>query len=735
MDKNLTSFSSKKISGVLFFLLALFMLRVLGQIIVFLYAPSFLPPMNEWFSGLIPYSKLLVSQFLIIILLSWICFSLYRDKGFWNQPNQKLGEFLFSFGLVYLLVMIIRYSFRMYLYPLERWIGGSIPIIFHFVLASFVITIALYHKRNSQNISLSKFQIAWRSCAWIICFFLIFLWACFQNGPLILSHLLNTREAQYAVRVDEGIRVITKDGLALSTNVFHPQRIDKTPTILVRIPLPAALVPNLMTDIIGRFWAERGYTVVIQNTRGKNKSEGNYEPLFHEQDDGIETLKWIQNQTWFNGKIGTFGGSYFGYTQLVLADYLNPSISTFILQLTSADFAKMFYYGDAFALESALQWGLGSYSRDDHDPSAEQLEKAIQSTPLIDADINATGVQIPFLRDWLTHPSDSDYWNNLSATKKLDFITGPVLSMAGWYDPFLPAQIEDFQKITKSQNQNSADQSRLIIGPWAHARSVKLPDGYNPINYRLESIRPSISWFDHFLLGKNTDEFDSKVRIFVMGKNIWRSESEWPPKRAHQLDFCIQKQNQNLNELKLNQNCQPDENPIVYQYDPQNPLISKGGAMIGPNAGSFKQPNLNDRKDVIIIETADLISDTEVTGHPHVLLFGKTSAMQTDFIVRLNDVFPDGSSFNISDGVIRINNKTENELFERKIDLWPTSYLFKKGHRIRIVISNSLFPRFNRSSNTGENFIKNTDSKIAEQTLWIGKNKTRLILPIIDSEN
>lgn len=713
----------------LWVLLTLFIFRVLGQIIVLFFAPSFLPSMEEWFSGLVPYPYLLTSQILIIALMIKMTRDVQARRNFWGTPEHWLGEALVSFGIVYLSVMIIRYSIRMTLYPLERWTGGSIPIVFHWVLASFVLIIGMFHLRNSSKAKLSQAGIASRIGAWLVVVVGVVTWTTFQLAPTALAKILHARDAQYAVRIERSVSFTTTDGTTLAADVFHPQRAQKAPIILVRIPYSKVFMNSLFGNVVGRFWAERGYTVVLQGTRGRYESSGKYEPLIHEESDGKETLAWMKQQPWFSDKIGMWGGSYFGYTQYVLADTNDPEISAFIVQLASADFSKMFYTDGAFALESALQWALGSYGRVDSYPTNEKLETAANTIPLLLADEKAEGVQIGFLRDWMKESTGSPYWEKLNATPKLPQIKGPVLFMAGWFDPFLSAQIDDYQMVSTIAQPDVAEKSKLIIGPWAHARSVTLPDGFVPRHYRLESLQPSLDWFDEHLLESKPEKDSPRVRIFVMGQNRWRDENEWPLRHTVYTSYFLEKLGSNRIGALSSRTNEPLGSDS-YVYDPMHPLPSLGGAMIGPNAGTFRQQDTSKRSDVLTYETGILSNSLEVTGHPKLVLSVGTTAPNTDFSARLMDVFPNGSIFNMTEGIIRRGFGKDRTDIE--IQLWPTSYVFKEGHKIRLEISSSNFPRFNRNFNAEMQNSLATASSKANQTIFYGKSK--LILPIIQNK-
>src|SRR5215468_9146857 len=519
-------------------LLFLFCLRVLGQILVAFFGVKFLPPMEEWFSGLLPYPELLTSQILIILLYGRICLDFARAYGYFVTPRPRLGINLLKFGWLYLGVMIIRYVIRMGLYPHERWTGGSIPIFFHWVLASFLLVLGHYHWRSTTQVQMKTRSLRARLFLWsqaTVVGLGIVLWVLYQLGPSLVAHAIGLRRSQFAVRVQKHAVMTTTDGTQLTSQIFHPQHTNRTPTILVRIPLSKTLKNSFYISLAGRIWAERGYTVVIQGTRGRYGSGGTFYPLHGERQDGIETLSWIAKQPWFNGQIATWGGSAFGYTQWALADQQAPGPSALAIYCASSDFHRAFYPGGAFSLYTALSWAGRSYGQQDLTdfPPAKEIYHAAEGFPLIDADRRLVGQEIPFFRDWAQHPERDSFWIDIDGTNRSASLKAPVLLMAGWYDPFLPSQLDDFAQIRRSAVPAVSERSRLIIGPWTHAGEVVFPNGERAKNFRLQNLAATLPWFDEILQPSQSQSQDrSPVKIFVMGKNEWRSEKEWPLSRA-----------------------------------------------------------------------------------------------------------------------------------------------------------------------------------------------------------
>ncbi|HEY1939054.1 MAG TPA: CocE/NonD family hydrolase [Candidatus Angelobacter sp.] len=697
-------------------------------------------------SGLLPYPELLTSQILIIILYGKICLDFARGYGYFATPRRRLGNNLLKFGWLYLAVMIIRYVIRMGLYPHERWTGGSIPIFFHWVLASFLIVLGHYHCRSKARAQIpdSKPRLTrgLLLCAQASVVGMgIVLWVFYLVAPSLLAHAIGLRRAKFAVCSQKHQVMKTTDGTELFSEIFHPQHTDRTPTILVRIPLSKTLKNSLFVDIVGRMWAERGYTAVIQGTRGRYESGGVFHPLYGERQDGIETLSWISRQSWFNGQIATWGGSAFGYTQWAISDQAAPGPSALAIYFASSDFHRMFYPGGAFSLYSALSWAGRSHGPEDlaDFPPASAVYHAADGFPMIDSDRRLVGQEIPFFRDWAQHPERDPFWIDIDGTNRRASLKAPVLLMAGWYDPFLPSQLDDFMQIRRSPIPAVAEQSRLIIGPWTHAGEVVFPNGVRAQNFRRQSLAVSLPWFDEILQpSQSRSENPLPVRIFVMGKNEWRSEREWPLSRAHDSSLYLRsagKANSAAGDGRLDMTEPVSDEPVdSFVYDPQHPVPTAGGAMIGGAAGIARQNAVEFRNDVLVYTTTALQNDIEVTGPVALELYVSTSAASTDFTAKLVDVHPDGSAYNVSDGIVRVSNngRGSTETKAIRVDLWPTSMVFFKGHRIRLEISSSNFPRFASNPNTNSDTATEISPVLATQRAYHNSRfPSHLILPVV----
>jgi putative CocE/NonD family hydrolase len=543
-----------------------------------------------------------------------------------------------------------------------------------------------------------------------------------------------TRPATHRVEIERRVAVRTPDGVTLVADVFHPVTTQRTPTILVRVPFTNTRTNRAALEVVGKYWASRGYHVVIQGTRGRYLSSGRFYPLEFEREDGLATLAWLARQPWFDGRLGMWGGSVFAHTQWALADQKNPGPSALVIQIASTEFHQMFYPGGAFSLESALFWAIRSGVLGDRMPAQKLLARGYAGFPLIEADDRAAR-DVDFFNDWVLHDKRDAYWARISGENRTRTLAAPALLMAGWYDAFLPSQLEDYRRIKTEAAQHVARETRLIIGPWSHAYNVTLPGGVKTRSYRQESFVPTIAWFDRHLRHDSAAEVFAPVRLFVMGPNVWRDEQEWPLARTVYTPFYLRSggnANTAFGDGVLSPSQPGAEPPDRFTYDPRDPVPSVGGTMLGLRAGPREQDATNSRRDVLVYTTPSLERDVEVTGPVVLYLYVATTARNTDFTAKLVDVYPDGRAYNVSEGILRRSYEGHDAPMEIRIEMWPTSNVFRSGHRIRLDVSSSNYPRFDRNPNTGAVIATETRTLSAHQTVFHGAGApSRLILPII----
>jgi putative CocE/NonD family hydrolase len=578
---------------------------------------------------------------------------------------------------------------------------------------------------------------------------LILLWVLLSTLGAQASSLHSEEVSQptYQVKVEMDVKVPMSDGVQLSTNIFRPDAPGKFPVILIRTPYSNGDEKN--SD--GRFFAERGYAVVIQDTRGRFESEGEFNPIFDESRDGYDAQEWAGTQPWSNGKIATTGGSYVGCTQWMPAPLANEHLVAMFPIVTFGDFHDVLYIGGAFQFHTFGLWSIAVAAPPEKMPELVNLDwpKLIKHLPLITLDENSVGFQVPFLREWLKHPDYDDYWKPVSVRDRYEAIRVPIYNVAGWYDIFSKDSLTEFNNVRHSSGSQVARENQyMIMGPWTHGGPVK-NGKIGDVEFGADSfvdLRTLQSrWFDYWLKGIDTGIKDEPpVRIFVMGENVWRDEQEWPLARTQYTKYYFHskgKANTLSGDGELTAEPPEDEPQDSYVYDPDDPVPTMGGNNLLPPAGPHDQRPVEGRQDVLVYTGPELTDDVEVTGPISVGLYAATTAKDTDFAAKLVDVHPDGRAINLCDGIIRGRYRESSKdskllepgkVYKYTIDLMVTGNVFKKGHRIRVEISSSNFPRFDRNTNTGNTFAEDDQIVPATQTIHHDAgHPSHILLPII----
>jgi len=529
-----------------------------------------------------------------------------------------------------------------------------------------------------------------------------------------------------------------RDGVHLSANLFHPGPPGRYPTILVRTPYGkgSALPPKYAPFV------EHGYAVVVQDVRGRYASEGVFRPLDQEPADGDDTLNWIARQPWSDGKIGMAGASYLGIVQWKAATAGNPHLKA-IFPATAGcdDYRDRFYSpGGAMKLGQRLLWMSENLRAPHYHPD---FSRFVLHLPLATSDVAATGQTSDMFQEVVAHPAYDSFWKTRSVWEQLDKIRVPVFSVGGWFDNFVESDLEAYARLHRHTGVD-----RILIGPWPHNMMARLegvdfgPDAITPVG----SLQ--LQWFDQFLRGVDTPLLsEAPVRIFVMGANRWCGAREWPPP-AHETRFYLESRghaNTLTGDGRLAARLPGADAADRYIFDPHDPVPTMGGAVCcNPQVfpwGPRDQRLVEQRRDVLVYSTAPLRRDLEVIGPVRVILYAATSARDTDFTAKLIDVFPDGRALNLTDGILRLRYRkslAEPELVRPGqicrlfIDAGVTGNVFRKGHRIRVEISSSNFPRFDRNPNTGEDVNHATELKTAWQTVYHDQRRpSYLVLPVI----
>lgn len=582
----------------------------------------------------------------------------------------------------------------------------------------------------------------------------------------------------HQVTIDFDVPARMSDGTVLRANVYRPAGEGKWPVLLTRLPygkdLPGAAL--LLDPVIA---ARRGYVVIVQDTRGRFASEGKWVPMLHEAQDGFETVEWASKLHYSNGSVGMFGASYFGFTQWSSALLQPEALKTMVPFITWSDpLNGVWYRGGALELGIAANWHLQMQMdvvmrRYRNNPDRRNLGQALYA---LVQDIDALGDKgywslplkefaplkrhdaAPAFFESLKRPMDRAAVDFMTIRGKHDLVKIPIFNAGGWYDIFLHDTIENFKTMREQGPTPESRQSKLIIGPWTHG-GVRNPMGEMNfgfgattafIDLRMDFISMQLRWFDHWLKGIDTSMLnEAPIKLFVMGANIWRDEQEWPLARAVETKYYLHSAGHanTLNGDGMLTTVPPEkEEPDHYAYDPEHPVITRGGALLmSPEfpAGPYDQRSVESRDDVLVYSTSPLDGDVEVTGPIKVRLWAASSAPDTDFVARLVDVYPDGFAQNLTDGIIRARYRgfvagedpspiEPGQAYEYEIDLWATSNRFKKGHRIRLDVTSSCFPRWDRNPNTGHEFGSDAELVVAHQTvLHDTEHPSYVVLPVV----
>lgn len=577
-----------------------------------------------------------------------------------------------------------------------------------------------------------------------ICLFVVSLfWGCTATAPQVATASVG-RQAS-GISVSENVPVPMRDGVKLMANIFRPEKEGQYPVVVMRTPYGKGDARNGE----GRSFAKNGYVYVVQDCRGRWPSEGKWYPGVNERNDGRDTHQWILSRPWCNGNIGTTGGSYVGYTQWITAPDAGEYLKAMFTVVPLFDwYDGCAYIGGACNYAQMMDWGTGMAKPPKGQPGIDwskwNKKQAVLHLPLSTWD-EMIGFKVNYLRDWVAHPEFDSYWQQYRMTDSLDKVTSPNITISGWYDIFVNQAFENIGRIKEEALSPLARQNQyMVVGPWVHGASTKVGEIDFGNEARFKKLYLQKNWFDHWLKGKDTDIDNwAPLRIFVMGINKWRDEYEWPLERTKFMPYYFHS-NTGANSVNGDGSLSiihPGEEPFdKFVYDPANPVPTHGGCNLTVPAGPFDQKKNEVRDDVLVYTSKVLSKDIEVTGPVKVVLYAASSATDTDWTGKLVDVYPDGRAMNICDGIIRARYRNQGKaeliepgkVYKYEINLWPTSNVFLKGHKIRVEISSSNFPRFDRNPNTGHKFGADAEIIKANQEIYHGSMyPSHILLPVI----
>jgi putative CocE/NonD family hydrolase len=517
---------------------------------------------------------------------------------------------------------------------------------------------------------------------------------------VVVSRLLQRRlklsvPTTRRVTVERDLRVPMPDGVELLADRWAP-RVggDGLPTLLIRSPYGRS---GLFGIAMARPWAERGYQVLIQSTRGGFGSGGDFEPFRREREDGLATVDWVTKQPWFGDSIVLFGASYMGYVQWAMADLLPPEVKAMIPLVTESALTLEFLRSDGFSLETPFGWGVQVATMERpfamlrQSTQKRRTRRALNTLPLSVADVAAIGSRSDYIQDILAHDASDPYWAPIDHRQRVANVTVPVNLVGGWYDLFLPGQLRDFQILQAAKRP-----AWLTVGAWTHIEFTDI-DLNEVIQFGLAHAHDKQA------------PSRAPVRLYVMGQEAWRDFDEWPPKGYVPQSFYLQPNG------GLSAATAPESEPDNFRYDPTDPTPAIGGIRLY-NAGRVDNTSLEARSDVLTYTTDVLDEDVEVIGEVAAAIWFQSSLPSADVFVRLCDIDARGRSHNVSDGLVSLSSATE--IVCAAVRLWPTAHRFKRGHRIRVQISSGAFPRYARNPGTGESHADALTLKAASQLVY-----------------
>lgn len=555
-------------------------------------------------------------------------------------------------------------------------------------------------------------------------------------GHALLARALRLPTPRFLVQVARDIPVPLPDGTRLFADHYWPRAAGPFPTILIRTPYGRSHEAPFGTgfslaELPARQFAAQGFHVLVQTVRGCYGSEGSFTPHAQEAADGGATVAWLRSQPWFDGRLGTWGPSYLGYTQWATAAAAPDAITAMLPMMTSAEPFSVTHPDGAFGLETRLRWAQGAQILAELQAlgwterlalvmarrAERQLRHAFAHLPLCEADVVATGRALPYYRAALRQASpDAPFWRERDRRLAVAVVAAPVHLVGGWHDYFLHGLLRDYATLAAAGKR-----PYLTIGPWHHSDPAALLAGLNA----------GLVWFQSHLQGHATLR-TRPVQLFVMGAQQWREFDSFPPPSIAR---CLYLQ---AGRALASEPAPVDSPADSYCYNPADPTPAVGGALLELwGAGQKDNRQLEARPDVLCYTTAPLASSLEIIGTARLELFVRSSRAHTDFFGRICDVTPDGRSLNVCDGLLRITpgvgQPQPDGSLRIELELGPTAYRFARGHSIRLQVSSGAHPRWSRNLGSGEPIATGVAMHSADQTIFHdAAHPSCLLLPLVN---
>ena len=527
------------------------------------------------------------------------------------------------------------------------------------------------------------------------------------------------------ITIDRGIRVPMRDGTTLMADHLAPVTDGPRPTILMRSPYGRGWQMQLMA----RPFAERGYHVLLQSTRGTFGSGGVFRPAADEPADGQDTVAWLRTRDWFNGRLATVGASYLAYVQWALALDPPPELFAMAVHISPHDLAAAGFGHGPFELFNLLMWSDLMAHQERHSSAVmmwrtmttdKRLAPALSRLPLAQTGATIGGAGAPWYADWIAKPDPRDpYWAGYSAAAALDRVTVPTLLISGFHDFFVEQTMQQYQALRGRDVPVG-----LTVGPWNH---LTLDMGV--------AIRETVAWLDTFSAGNAaaTTPRPAAVRVWQSGADQWRELPEWPPPDAADRDFYLQPGG----ELGREPTAGEDTTPSTFRYDPADPTPSVGGRMMSMRSGGSQDNSaLEARDDVLTFTTGPLEHPVQVAGVPRVRLYLASDNAYHDVFARLCDVDPQGVSRNLTDKIIRSvpEEVPVGQPREVTITLTDIAHVFRAGHRIRLQLAGGAHPRFARNLGVPLDLVHGTRTvSVTHQVLHDARHPAAVTLPVVET--
>ena len=543
---------------------------------------------------------------------------------------------------------------------------------------------------------------------------------------LVATLCVAATQQPQSIIVERNVPATMRDGIRLQSDIYRPTADGNYPVVLARTPYGKAAV-----EPIARLIAAHGYITVIQDCRGKGSSEGSWYAFKNEGADGYDAVEWAASLPGSDGRVVMWGGSYAAITQVLTAITSPPHLAGITPWMVPSNFHEgVIYQGGALQKNLTDSWVSGVSA----DPVTHQPPADLHS--------------VDFYRDWRLHPDYDQYWKLMTIDSRPEKIRVPGLYLSGWYDIFISGALRDYESVSKHGDPAVQAKQRLIVGPWTHGMASSKSGDVDFGPAATPDPTMVFRWYD-YILKQTANDFTTEkpVKIFVMGKNVWRQEDAWPLARAQATRYYLHS-NGRANSLSGSGSLSPAtpkmEVADQWVFDPQDPVPTQGGGLccgLKPEAGAFDQRAIEARPDVLVYSSAPFKSDFEVTGDIQVELYTRSTAVDTDLTVKVVDVRPDGYAQNLTDGILRLRYRNSmekpealkpGEVYKVTVNAGPTSNVFLPGHRLRVEVSSSNSPRFDANPNTGANSDQGkTPVKATNAVLHDSEHPSAVVLPII----